>query len=266
MVRQTGQEYPERALMATLSDLLGIPHFTTSNGGTVRRDFLEAVADELGAAYHGQDKDGLIRSVWEAANQVDMPPDRLSRGGTVTNQVLQEVVDGVLRHGVPGRVEPSPPAGDEDLADLTGIEDLESMLDPSTLGDERTRRLAQIARREGQDMFRQQVLDAYGARCAVTGFDDPMTLQAAHIVPYRGPRSNTVTNGLCLRADLHILFDRGAFAVHEQDTRLLVKPHLMVGSYASVLGDALFTPPRARRDRPSAPALRAHRLWAGFLD
>ena len=39
--------YPERQLMAVISDLLGIPHFTTSNGSTVRADFLQAVAARL---------------------------------------------------------------------------------------------------------------------------------------------------------------------------------------------------------------------------
>jgi len=34
--------------MATISDLLGIPHFTTARGSTVRRDFLEAVGVALG--------------------------------------------------------------------------------------------------------------------------------------------------------------------------------------------------------------------------
>lgn len=30
--------------MSTLSDMLGIGHFTISSGGTVRREFIEAVA------------------------------------------------------------------------------------------------------------------------------------------------------------------------------------------------------------------------------
>ncbi|WP_155378796.1 hypothetical protein [Cellulomonas sp. JZ18] len=48
MAKEYGVEYPERALMAVLSDLLGIPHFTTSRGSTVRSDFLKAVLVALG--------------------------------------------------------------------------------------------------------------------------------------------------------------------------------------------------------------------------
>lgn len=257
MVRQYGNEFPERPLMATVSDLLGIPHFTTGRGSTVRKDFLVAVGHALGVRDpEGYDKEGLIREVWESATRSEMPADRLSAGGTVTNLVLQEISDGILRFGVPGRLESSP---EPDPEPETGEE-----FDPSTMGDTRDRRLANVALREGRDSFRQAVLEAYGSKCSITRFDDPMTLQACHIAPYRGPEFNVVSNGLCLRADIHILFDRGAIAIHETNHDVLVKPNLVVGSYRDVLSGVKATLPRGSRDRPSVAALRAHRLWAGF--
>ncbi|WP_200883691.1 HNH endonuclease [Archangium violaceum] len=50
---------------------------------------------------------------------------------------------------------------------------------------------------------------AYGGRCALTDCEEPRVLEAAHIFPYHGPQTNHVTNGLLLRADLHVLFDLG---------------------------------------------------------
>lgn len=100
-MRQYGVEYPERDLMSDISNLLGIPHFSTSNGATVRRDFLVAVAGALGLVVSQEaTKDELIREIWQFVNGAEMPEDRLSRGGTVTNLVLQEIADGIKRCGL----------------------------------------------------------------------------------------------------------------------------------------------------------------------
>lgn len=249
--------------MSTLSDLLAMPHFTTSRGSTVRRDFLEALAERLGVAPGGVDKDGLIQLVWEAAQGRPMPASRLSRGGTVTNLVLQEIVDGVLSGGIAG-VPPAPEPGDENLVSEQSPLDM-AEFDPADFADERTRRLMKVAQREGQDIFRTEVLAAYGDACAVTRTSVPAVLQAAHIAPYRGTAFNVTPNGLCLRADVHVLFDRGAIAIHERSLRLLVKPHLHGSPYWD-LQDREVARPRLVADRPSVPALRGHRLWAGFTE
>jgi 5-methylcytosine-specific restriction protein A len=65
----------------------------------------------------------------------------------------------------------------------------------------------QVKARSGQALFKKQVLDAYGGRCAVSGCDVAAVLDAAHIESYSGPLSNDVQNGLCLRCDIHRLFD-----------------------------------------------------------
>jgi predicted restriction endonuclease len=71
--------------------------------------------------------------------------------------------------------------------------------------DARERTFAAIVRRRGQSRFRRSLLRAYTGQCAVTACDAQETLEAAHILPYRGQRTNHVTNGLLLRADLHSL-------------------------------------------------------------
>lgn len=262
MTREYGQEFPERPLMSTLSDLLGIPHFSTSKGSTVRTDFLLAVAHALGVSTEGLNKDELIKAVWEGANRQPMPDTRFSPGGTVTNLVLQEIIDGVLRHGI-GAAPPSP--SDPEPNDLTLFGQVAEVFDPSELGDERTRRQMLMAQREGRDKFRTAVLDAYGDKCAITGVAVPAVLDAAHISPYRGTRFNVVPNGLCLRRDIHSLFDRGMFAVHESTNEVLLAPVLVGTDYGYLVGERIRLP-RLKSDRPSVPALRAHRLWAGLGD
>lgn len=260
MVRSYGAEFPERTLMSVVSDLLGIDHFTTSAGSTVRKDFLLAVATALGVPDPGSlGKDPLLAAVVQAATRHPMNPALFSTGGTVTDAALQRVIDGLMEHGAPGQPAPPAPAPDPvaDDAVLAGV------FDPDTVSDERDRRLGMLATRQGQDTFRTAVLDAYGGRCAVTRFDAVDALEAAHIYPYRGPATSTTSNGLCLRADVHTLFDRGALAVHESTMRVLLKPHLAITAYANLADTVIDLPSRAL-DRPSVAALRSHREWAGL--
>jgi len=75
--------------------------------------------------------------------------------------------------------------------------------------DERELVLARTRPRSGQGTFRSRLLDAYGRRCAITGEHTEIVLDAAHIQPYLGPRSNHVQNGLLLTKEFHALFDEG---------------------------------------------------------
>jgi hypothetical protein len=264
VAREYGAEYPERPLMSIISDLLGIEHFTTSRGSTVRTDFLRSVATALGAdlaTLRDRRKDEVLRTCVELATREPMDPALLSPGATVTNRALQSIIDGVIANGVPGRppvepVEPVPVMDDEPRTDA-------DVFDPIAVRDERDRRLMHIAARQGQDQFRLALLAAYDSRCAITDFDAVETLEAAHIFPYRGPATNHVTNGLLLRADIHILYDRGAISVHETTHLVLLKPHLEVTRYRDLAGRQLRLP-RKVDDRPSVPALRSHREWAGL--
>jgi hypothetical protein len=250
--------------MSIVSDLLGIEHFTTSRGATVRSDFLRAIAVALGAdpeAVRAMRKDEVLRRCVEIATQAPMDASLLSPGATVTNRALQAIIDGVIEHGVAGR--PMPAGVQQAAALLPEAPAPDDFFDPAAVRDERDRRLMEIATRQGQDRFRLALLEAYDHRCAVTDFDAVETLEAAHIYPYRGPATNHITNGLLLRADIHILYDRGAISVHETSYRVLLKPHLEVTRYVE-LADREMRLPRKVDDRPSVAALRSHREWAGF--
>jgi putative restriction endonuclease len=246
--------------MSVISDLLGVEHFTTARGSTVRKDFLEAVAAPLGVTSpEERGKDSLLGAVIEAATHRPMDPALFSTGGTVTDAALQRIIDGLMEHGSPGRPSPTPDEHDR----LASEDDLEGIFDPATISDERDRRLALLAARQGQDTFRTAVLEAYGSQCAVTRYDAVDALEAAHIYPYRGPATSTVSNGLCLRADVHTLFDRGALAIHETTLQVLLKPHLAITAYADLEGVTIAVPHQMAR-RPSTAALRSHREWAGL--
>lgn len=262
VARTYSKEFPERPLMGVISDLLGIQHFTTSTGGTVRRDFLVAVGAGLGISTETLEalptKDDVLSAVVEAATRAPLDPDLLSRGATVTNEALQAIVDGIMRHGAAGRPE-VPQVEGRPLADGDSVK-----FDFTDLNDERDRRLMEIAAREGQDQFRSALLGAYNERCAITGCEAVETLAATHIYPYAGPAANSVSNGLLLRLDVRQLYNRGAISVHETTYNVLVKPHLMVTQYAGLAKQRLRVPRRTVH-HPSTAALRSHRQWAGWV-
>jgi hypothetical protein len=110
------------------------------------------------------------------------------------------------------------------------------------LEDARKRILTAIVSRQGQGAFREQLLAAYRQSCAVTGCDVVEVLEAAHIFAYRGPKTNHVTNGLLLRADIHTLFDLRLLAVHPTDHRLVVSRRLKGTAYDALDGQIIRLP------------------------
>lgn len=121
------------------------------------------------------------------------------------------------------------------------------------LEDERRRQVAEQTVRDGQQFCRLAVLEAHGNQCAITETNLPAALQAAHIAPYMGTASNSVSNGLCLRADIHAMFDRHMLAIHEDSLAVLLSRR--TGQHLPPPGRG--APPRAPQDdlppRPRGP-------------
>ena len=113
-----------------------------------------------------------------------------------------------------------------------------------------------VPSRDGQEQFRERIVAAYGG-CAVTGCADDAALEAAHIVPYVNKKSNIVGNGLCLRADIHKLFDRNLITISEDGT-ITVSPRIKSAGYRSLDGRAIHAPAN-QADKPD-PTLLAWRL------
>jgi putative restriction endonuclease len=135
--------------------------------------------------------------------------------------------------------------------------------DPSDAVDRRERLVAEIVRRRGQPAFRRRLVAAYEGRCVITGCDALEALEAAHISPYRGPMSDSIANGLLLRADVHTLFDLGLISVDAETNRVLVAPRLRATQYAAYAG-VLIRLPAASEHAPHAEALAMHRRWSGL--
>ena len=61
--------------------------------------------------------------------------------------------------------------------------------------------------RKRQSKFRDLLFEDFGGRCAVTGCDIDLILEAAHIIPVKDGGLDKRKNGLLLRSDIHKLFD-----------------------------------------------------------
>lgn len=140
---------------------------------------------------------------------------------------------------------------------------VQEVFDPTNLEDGRKRTLASIVRRQGQSQFRTQLLARYNGRCAVSGCTVEAVLEAAHIIPYLGQKTNHTTNGLILRSDIHSLFDLGLIAVDSKSMTVLVSPALDGTEYESHRGKALLLP-AMKQGRPTPSALDRHRKESGL--
>ena len=140
---------------------------------------------------------------------------------------------------------------------LTPSDDALAELDDE---DARIRVLSEVVRRQGQPEFRLDLIIAYEGKCAVSGCAVSDVLEAAHIRPYYGPNTNRVNNGLLLRADLHVLFDRHLLTI-DKDYLVALDPSVRRGPYRALHGKPLRLP-ASKNQWPSKALLRNHRKHA----
>ena len=127
--------------------------------------------------------------------------------------------------------------------------------------DERKRIKADIVSRWGQNKFRVSLLKNYAYKCAITGCDILETLEACHIIPYKGEQSNTLDNGIILRSDLHTLYDLGAFYINES-YRIKLSNSLKYSDYYKNFENIEIQPPHARSVLPNKVYINYNREWA----
>jgi hypothetical protein len=123
--------------------------------------------------------------------------------------------------------------------------------------DDRQRALTVLAIRQGQAKFRAALMEAYEGRCAVTSCSASVVLEAAHIVPYRGPHSNRTDNGILLRSDIHTLFDLGRLWVEPGTLTINLSEDLRDTEYWQYHGQKLHSP-ADRADHPNDNHLKDH--------
>ena len=119
-----------------------------------------------------------------------------------------------------------------------------------------------IKGRLGQGAFRILVTDAYNRNCAISGEKALPVLQAAHIKPFAEQGPNRINNGLLLRSDLHILFDKGYLTI-TPDYKIVVSKRIKEEfnngkHYYAFQGKGLHALPKIIDYRPSLDFIRWH--------
>ena len=132
------------------------------------------------------------------------------------------------------------------LFSLTSTENLSASeletLKKADLEDTREAVQATVIRRKQQYDFRKKLLDAYAGRCAATDVGIPDVLQAAHIVSYRGARTQKTRNGILLRSDIHLLYDANLLTIEPEDYRIRTSSRLEGSIYERLEGRQIHLP------------------------
>ncbi|GII02806.1 HNH endonuclease [Planobispora takensis] len=118
------------------------------------------------------------------------------------------------------------------------------------------------AQRLHQPVFRQRVIQAYGASCAMCRLRHRSLLDAAHIIPDRDPRGvPAVSNGLALCKIHHAAYDQNILGVRP-DCVIEVRADIleeidgpMLKHGLQEMHDLSLTLPRRRTDRPDRDLL-----------
>lgn len=129
--------------------------------------------------------------------------------------------------------------------------------------DSRKKTLQSIVQRQGQAKFRKKLLEAYNSQCAITDCNVEMALEAAHIFPYKGEKTNDVSNGLLLRADIHTLFDLYLISINPETLKVELNKQLCNSSYQYLANKKIKIPPN-NSDKPNIYVLKSH--YQKFLE
>ena len=165
-----------------------------------------------------------------------------------------------LRDG--NRTEVALDAQNKKIAQLVSEFERTSYFADLTENDERDRLLREVVQRRGQAQFRRALMSAYGGRCAVTGCNAADALEAAHLIGYKGPNTQHVSNGILLRADIHTLFDLGLLSICPETLTVVLGSAMKHSSYAELHGKSLSLPLESAK-QPNYFALK-HR-WTIFV-
>ena len=186
--------------------------------------------------------------------QQEKKEDPKSNGGNPTKRILIEasLSEDLWKKVIFGSNTSTIPLSEDD------VETNATEFSPDDAEEAKERASRAVALRRGQPKFRKKLLSIYGSTCAVTGTPLPPVLEAAHIVPYMGGKTNHVTNGILLRADIHTLFDLGLMGIN-QSYEVVVSSSMKETEYEGYNGKEI-TLPANKAEWPSLAALRSRPL------
>ncbi|MEA5478132.1 HNH endonuclease [Pseudanabaena galeata UHCC 0370] len=99
---------------------------------------------------------------------------------------------------------------------------------------ERKRVSREILERPFQSIFRKNILNIFNSTCLVTGVTLENVLEAAHIKPIQYSGSDSHSNGLCLRSDIHQLFDSNNLRISPTGALLLSESASSQNNYGNL--------------------------------
>ncbi len=106
------------------------------------------------------------------------------------------------------------------------------------------------------------VTEYYDRKCCITGESTLPVLEAAHIRPVAKDGDNKLVNGLLMRSDMHILYDKGLLGVtpdHKIQVSSQIREQYHNGVvYYSHHGKELCSIPKVADLQPAKEALEWH--------
>jgi len=99
---------------------------------------------------------------------------------------------------------------------------------------ERKKVSREILARPFQNIFRKNILIAFNSTCIVTGVMIESVLEASHIIDVKYNGNDRIENGLCLRSDIHQLFDSSHLKILPNGDLILSESAARKNNYQSL--------------------------------
>lgn len=119
-------------------------------------------------------------------------------------------------------------------------EKLKEIYTPSEESKKSTKMMMCVVR-EGREKFRNEILNNYDNKCCISECNISAVLEAAHVTPYNGSDSNNIQNGICLRSDIHKLWDKHLIAINPDTKQVEIAKALKDSEYEKFEGKKVFT-------------------------
>ena len=119
-------------------------------------------------------------------------------------------------------------------------EKLKEIYTPSEENKKSTKMMMCVVR-EGREKFRNEILNNYDNKCCISECNISAVLEAAHVTPYNGSDSNNIPNGICLRSDIHKLWDKHLIAINPDTKQVEIAKALKDSEYEKFEGKKVFT-------------------------
>jgi hypothetical protein len=142
---------------------------------------------------------------------------------------------------------------------LNGVTLILDSFVPESVVDDRIQVEITDYKRVGQGKFRDELMELYENKCAITDEHTSSVLQAAHICPYIGSKSNHPQNGIILRSDIHLLFDNHQLTIDAEEYTVQISSDLWDTRYSALTGKRIHLSSDTRY-RPSKKALKLHNI------